>query len=89
MAKDKPAEANRVPLIQVRHILDEFGSQVETQPPGWGGPRARTRIRRIRSSSSTAGATCSSVTKTCGGFMLSRFPVRSSVIRLLAWPCSR
>jgi Subtilase family len=35
MPKNKPAEDNRIPLIQVRHILEEFRGQVETQPPGW------------------------------------------------------
>jgi Subtilase family len=36
MAKDNATAARRIPLIQVSYILDEFGSQVETQPPGWG-----------------------------------------------------
>ncbi len=35
MPTGKPAEANRIPLIQVRDILDEFDGQVETQPLGW------------------------------------------------------
>ena len=35
MPKGKPAAANRIPLIQVRYILDEFDGQVETQPLGW------------------------------------------------------
>jgi hypothetical protein len=34
MAKSK-SEDNRVPLIQARFILKEFGREVETQPPGW------------------------------------------------------
>src|SRR3989442_15194611 len=39
MAKGKPTDDNRIPLIQVRHIIEEFGSEVETQPPGWAGGR--------------------------------------------------
>jgi hypothetical protein len=35
MAKDQPAEGNRVPRIQVKYIFREFRGQVETQPPGW------------------------------------------------------
>jgi hypothetical protein len=34
MAKSKSAD-NRVPLIQVRFIIDAFKGEVETQPPGW------------------------------------------------------
>ena len=39
MAKGKPADDNRIPLIQVRHIIEEFGAEVETQPPGWAAGR--------------------------------------------------
>src|SRR6266568_2151521 len=35
--KGTPADDNRIPLIQVRHIIEEFGAEVETQPPGWAG----------------------------------------------------
>jgi hypothetical protein len=34
MAKSRSAD-NRVPLIQVRFILDAFDGQLETQPRGW------------------------------------------------------
>ncbi len=37
--KGTPADDNRIPLIQVRHIIEEFGAEVETQPPGWAGGR--------------------------------------------------
>jgi Subtilase family len=36
MPTGKPAEANRVPLTQVKYVFEAFGSEVETQPPGWG-----------------------------------------------------
>ena len=39
MAKDGPAAANRIPLNQVRHILEQFRGQVETQPQGWAEGR--------------------------------------------------
>ena len=80
MPRDMPSEGNRVPLIQVAYILREFGGQVETQPRA-----GSTVTARIRLSSSTGVATCSSVTETCGDFVTLAFPARSSAIRSRAW----
>jgi len=36
MPEDEPADPNRIPLTQVRYLLELFGAEIETQPPGWG-----------------------------------------------------
>ena len=35
MARGRPADANTIPRIQAEYILEEFGDEVETHPPGW------------------------------------------------------
>jgi subtilisin family serine protease len=47
MAKDQAPQANRIPLLQVTYILDEFGSQVETFPAWQGKGKAPDLIEFI------------------------------------------
>ena len=82
MAKDKATAASRIPLIQASYILDEFGSQVETQPPDWGSKGKGEDPHPIE-------FICSSATRTCGGSLRPTSLPRSSGIRFPGSPWLR